>query len=63
MNKLVWSRDGRMLYVGDAKGCVHMIGVHDSMVKASPAEENVFELTLLRTSAKDKDKETLLSSS
>ena len=55
MNKLVWSQDGRTLYIGDAKGCVHMIGVHESLLKASTAEEHVFELTMQRTSIQEKE--------
>ena len=51
LNKLIWSHDGRMLYIGDAKGCVHMIGVHESLLKASTAEEQMFELTMMQRTA------------
>ena len=47
LNKLLWARDGRALYVGDAKGAVHVVGVGEAAVKASAAEESAFEAALL----------------
>jgi len=51
LNKLLWARDGRALYVGDAKGAVHVVGVGEAAVKASAAEESAFEAALPRATA------------
>jgi WD40 repeat protein len=47
LNKSVWSRDGRSILVGDAKGTVHMVSVKEAATKWSSAEEARLELTLL----------------
>ena len=34
LNKTVWSKDGRTIMVGDAKGSVHLVSVQESSVKS-----------------------------
>lgn len=47
LNKAVWSRNGRLIVVGDSKGAVHMLHVHDSVSSMTAADEGKLEVLLL----------------
>lgn len=47
LNKAVWSRNGRLIVVGDSKGAVHMLHVHESVYSMTAADEGKLEVLLL----------------
>lgn len=47
LNKSVWSNNGRMILIGDSKGCVHMVTVQENITTFSSSDENKFEILLL----------------
>ena len=47
LNKSVWSNNGRMILIGDSKGCVHMVTVQENVTTFSSSDENKFEILLL----------------
>ena len=47
LNKSAWSRDGRTVLVGDARGGVHMISVKDGVTKFATADASRFEMVVL----------------
>ena len=51
LNKAVWSRNGRLITVGDSKGAVHMLHVHESVYSMTAADEGKLEMLLLGSSA------------
>lgn len=70
LNKSVWSNNGRMILIGDSKGCVHMVTVQENITTFSSSDENKFEILLLgnnvnsaaATSGKPSNEITLQSS-
>ena len=46
LNKLLWSNDGKILFIGDAKGCVHSFEVQESITTRFPGDDSKFESAL-----------------
>ncbi len=46
-SKLMWSADGKQMFVGDAKGLVHHFEVQDYVTARAPGDELKLELAIL----------------
>ena len=47
LNKLMWSANGKHLFVGDANGVVHAFEVQDFVTAKSPGDDLKLELVIL----------------
>ncbi len=43
LNKLVWSKDGMFIIIGDSSGVVHLVSVHAAFATSNPADESRLE--------------------
>ena len=46
LNKSIWSKDGRSILVGDAKGSVHLVSVQENSVKSRCASDMTVSLSV-----------------
>lgn len=46
-NRFHWSKDGKIVFLGDAKGCLYSLDVHESLILRQPGDETKFELVMV----------------